>query len=124
MQVKPRPLPSRLGLNRAIRKYRQRLGVSRKWTGLDIERFRQAKGISDRGYVEAPQYSIEEWDQQLLNYAFLLRHSMAELATASRSGLMHDHSEARTRITDNVDYKRYLMGHHQGQPGASPPDHQ
>ncbi len=28
------------------------------------------------------------------------------------------------RITKKVDYRRYLMGHHQSQPGASRPDHQ
>ncbi len=100
--------------------------------GLDIERFRQAKGLFDRVYVEARQHAIDERDQQLLNYAFLLKYFTAELETASQSGLMHDHSEAparpvqpaaRGRISRKVDYRRYLMGHHRGQPKSSLPDH-
>ncbi len=73
--------------------------------------------------IEAWQYAIEERDQQLLNYTFLLEHYMAELETAGQSGLMHDHSEAPAkrvqpappgRIRKKVNYRRYLMGHRRG----------
>ena len=80
--------------------------------GLDVERFRQVRRLFDRLYEDARRQAIDTRDQQVLNQAFLLKHFMAELATASEHGLMHGHGEARRRIKKNVDYRRYLLEHH------------
>ncbi len=85
--------------------------------GLDIERFREASTLFDRFYEDARKHAIEARDQQLLNQTFLLKHFMAELAAASQTGLMHDHREAQKRIQKEIEYRRYLMGHHRSRHG-------
>lgn len=84
--------------------------------GLDIERFREAGVLFDRFYEDARRLAIEARDQQLLNQTFLLKHFMTELTVASETGLMHGHREARKRIQKEVEYRRYLMGHHRSSP--------
>lgn len=84
--------------------------------GLDIERFHQTRRLFDRLYKHAHRYALDARDQQLLNQTFLLKHFMAELSAASESALMHDHHTAREQIKKDVDYRRYLLGHHRGHP--------
>ncbi len=91
--------------------------------GLDIERFHEARSRFDKLYAAAHKHAIETRDQQLLNQTFLLKHFMAELLAAGESALMHDHHTAREQIKKDVDYRRYLLEHHRGEPRTSSPDH-
>ncbi len=84
--------------------------------GLDVERFKEARGLFDRYYEAAHKYAIDTRDQQLLNQTFLLRQFMAELSAASERSLIHSHDQARRQIKKESDYQRYLLEHHRPKP--------
>ncbi|MGB3967578.1 MAG: VWA domain-containing protein [Planctomycetota bacterium] len=80
--------------------------------GLDEPRFREASMLFDIQHDQARAYALEARDQDLLSHAFLLKHMMADLASARAAGLLHGHDAARKALPKTIDYQRYLREHH------------
>lgn len=84
--------------------------------GLDREMARKAHATFDQLYERAHQQAIAANDQELLNETFLLKHFMEELAEAEKENLLHNHKEARAKLTKQADYEEFLLKHHRVSP--------
>ncbi len=80
--------------------------------GLDEEGYHKAVDRFRRYYELTRRHARETRDQQLLNQTFLLNHFMEELAEAVEAGFMHDHVDAKRRLSQEVEFRRYLRSHH------------
>ena len=80
--------------------------------GLDIDGFREATTLFSRYHEQVRRHALRTRDQMLLNQAFMLKHFMAELDAARRSGLLHGHGEAAAALKKTIEYRRYLRQHH------------
>lgn len=84
--------------------------------GLDREMSQKAQAAFDQLYERAHQEAVATNDQDLLNETFLLKHFMTELSEAEKENLLHNHKEARAKLTKRAHYEEYLLKHHRGSP--------
>ncbi len=90
---------------------------------LDTKLFNSLRKSFEQIYEETRAHAIVTSDQLLLNQTFLLNHFMAELWAASQNAPLHDHAEARRQLQKDVEYQRYLLGHHR-KPKAGSKEHE